>query len=154
MKTRYLLSKQPLGGRARAGMTLTETLVAVALTIITVSGTINGYILSSNRAEWSAQSLAAHSMSLQRLEQVRAAKWDTAAYPPVDQVVTDRFPAVTNVLDLPVSGTNIVTATVVTTITLVSTTPPLKMVRVDCIWPYMNRGFFTNTVRCYRAPDQ
>src|SRR6185503_11542694 len=79
----------------QAGMTLTETLVSVALTVLTITGTINGYILSTNRAEWSAQSLAAHSMALQRLEQVRAAKWDTAAYPSVDQVISDRFPAQT-----------------------------------------------------------
>jgi type II secretory pathway pseudopilin PulG len=151
MKTQFFSS---LGARGQAGMTLTETLVSVALTVLTISGTINGYILSTNRAEWSAQSLAAHSMVLQRLEQVRAAKWDTAAYPPVDQVTSDRFPAVTNVLDLPVAGTNIVMATVFTTISTISTAPPLKMVRVDCIWPYMSRGFFTNTVRCYRAPDQ
>jgi len=135
-------------------MTLTETLVSVSLTVLTIAGTINGYILSTNRAEWSAQSLAAHSMVLQRLEQVRAAKWDTAAYPPVDQVITDRFPAVTNVLDIPVSGSNVVAAAVLTTITSVSATPPLKLVRVDCIWPYMSRGFYTNTVMCYRAPDQ
>ena len=135
-------------------MTLTETLVSVALTVLTITGTINGYILSTNRAEWSAQSLAAHSMALQRLEQVRAAKWDTAAYPSVDQVISDRFPAQTNVLDLPVAGSNIVAAIVQTTISTVSTAPPLKLVRVDCIWPYMNRGFYTNTVRCYRAPDQ
>src|SRR5262245_1856415 len=137
-----------------AGITLTETLVSISLTVLTISGTVNGYILSTNRAEWSAQSLAAHSMALQRLEQVRSAKWDTGAYPAVDRVVSANFPAVTNVLDLPISGTNIVTATVVTTIDTISVSPPLKLIRVDCIWPYMRHGFFTNTVACYRAPDQ
>ena len=122
--------------------------------MITVTGTINGYVLSTHRAEWSAQSLAAHSMALQRLEQVRAAKWDLAAYPSVDQVIQSNFLAVTNIMDLPVSGTNVVTATIHTTITTVSASPPLKMVKVDCVWPFINRGMFTNTVISYRAPDQ
>src|SRR5690349_17296147 len=121
----------------QAGMSLSETIVSMALTMITVTGTINGYVLSTHRAEWSAQSLAAHSMALQRLEQVRAAKWDLAAYPSVDQVIQSNFLAVTNIMDLPVSGTNVVTATIHTTITTVSASPPLKMVKVDCVWPFI-----------------
>ena len=135
-------------------MSLSETVVSIALTMITITGTINGYILSTHRAEWSAQSLGAHSMALQRLEQVRAAKWDLAAYPPVDYVAQANFPTVTNIMDLPVSGTNVVTATVYTTITTVSANPPLKMIKVDCVWPFIRHGTFTNTVISYRAPDQ
>jgi len=135
-------------------MTLVETMVSMAIAVVTISGTINGYILSANRAAWSSQSLAAHSMVMQRMEQVRSAKWDTAAYPPVDRVVPASFPAVTNVLDIPVSGTNIVTARVITTVSTVSANPPLKMIRVDCIWPYLSRGWFTNTMMSYRSPDQ
>ena len=135
-------------------MTLAETLISVSIATLTIGGTVDGYLLSANRAEWSAQSLAAHSMAMQRLEQVRSAKWDTAAYPQVDRVVPVNFPGVTNVLDIPISGTNVVTARVITTISTVSTAPPLKLIRVDCIWPYMNHGWFTNTVMSYRAPDQ
>jgi hypothetical protein len=93
-------------------------------------------------------------MALQRLEQIRSAKWDTAAYPPVDNVTAANFPDTTQVMDLPISGTNVVTATLRTAITTVSANPPLKSIRIDCIWPYLSRGWFTNTVMSYRAPDQ
>ena len=138
----------------RSGMTLVETIVSMLIVAVMISATINGYILSSYRAEWSAYSLAAHSMALQRIEQVRAAKWDTAASPVVDLIIQDNFPKITNVLDIPISGSNLVTATVTTIISTVSSNPPLKMVRVDCVWPFMSRGFFSNTVISYRAPDQ
>ena len=117
-------------------------------------GTVNGYVLSSKRAERSAYSLAAHSLAMQRMEQVRAAKWDTLAYPLVDQIQSSNFPVVVEVLDVPLSGTNITYATNWTTITTVSTSPPLKMIRVDCTWPFITTGVVTNTVISYRAPDQ
>ncbi len=137
-----------------AGMTLMETLVSMLIVAIVVSATINGYILSTNRADWSAQSLAAHSLALQRLEQVRAATWNISGETDVDNVTAANFPEIKAVLDLPVSGTNAVTATIRTTISTVSANPPLKMVRVDCVWPYRNRGLFTNTITTYRAAEQ
>jgi type II secretory pathway pseudopilin PulG len=137
-----------------AGMTLMETLVSMLIVAIVISATVNGYILSTNRADWSSQSLAAHSLALQRLEQVRAATWNVSGEVDVDQVTSTNFPEVQSVLDLPVSGTNAVVATVRTTITTVSANPPLKMVRVDCVWPYRNRGLFTNTIVTYRAAEQ
>lgn len=142
------------GADRQMGHTLMEVLVSILIMTMTVVATVNGYLLSSYRAEWSAHSLAAHSLALQRIEQVRAAKWDQAAYPAVDQVVQANFPVTTNVLDLPSSGTNMVYATNYTTITTVSTNPPLKMVRVDCVWQFPGRGVYSNTVVSYRAPDQ
>lgn len=152
MRTKLLLSRE--SARCREAMTLVESLVSVSIAVLTIGGTMNGYVLSTQRAEWSAHSLAAHSLALQRMEQVRSAKWDTAAYPQVDQVVTSNFRSITNILDVPVSGSNLILASIHTTITTVSAVPPLKMVRVDCIWPFMNRGLFTNSVMSYRAPDQ
>jgi len=137
-----------------AGTTLAETVISLAIVVITIAGTVNGYIYTTTRSEWSAYSLAAHSMALQRLEQVRAAKWDTGAYPAVDRVVSTNFPSVTNVLDLPIAGTNVTPAICVTTIRTVSANPPFKLVRVDCSWPFRSNQWFTNTVTCYRAPDQ
>jgi len=64
-------------------------------------------------------------------------KWDTLGFPVVDVLVSSNFPPVTNILDVPISGTNIVYATNITTITTVSLSPPLKMIRVDCSWPFM-----------------
>jgi len=99
------------GPSRQTGMTLMETLVSMLIVAIVISATINGYILSTNRADWSSQSLAAHSLALQRLEQVRAATWNISGETDVDQVTSANFPVVQSVLDLPVSGTNVVTAT-------------------------------------------
>lgn len=142
------------GRRREGGSTLAETVVSLALALVTVTGTVNGYIFTTTRAEWSAYSLAAHSLAMQRVEQVRAAKWDTGAYPPVDQVEGTNFPVATALLDIPVAGTNATLATCYTTIRSVSANPPLKLVRVDCVWPFRNGQLFTNTVSAYRAPDQ
>jgi Tfp pilus assembly protein PilV len=140
--------------RQTQGSTLIEALIALSIALITVSASVKGYILAANKAEWSAYSLAANSMAMQRLEQTRAAKWDPGAWPSVDLVVPASFPPLTNVLDVPISGTNITYGTVTTLVTNISANPPLKMVRVDCAWKFMNHGWFTNTVVSYRAPDQ
>ena len=92
--------------------------------------------------------------AMRRLEQTRAAKWDPLAYPSVDDVVQSNFPVTITNLDIPLNGTNAVYATNTTTITLISTNPPLKMVRVDCVWSVLSRGPFTNSLITYRAPDQ
>lgn len=119
-----------------------------------LAGLVTGYVLSAQRAEWSAYSLAANSLAMQRVEQIRAAKWDPLAWPPVDEVVASNFPPSIEVLDIPVSGTNLVYATNTVTIAEVSVQPPLKLVRVDTTWSFGGRGPFTNTMITYRAPDQ
>jgi len=135
------------------GGSLVELVIAMAIAVVTIGGSVKGYILTARKAEWSAYSLAAHSMALQRIEQTRAAKWDPSAWPAIDRVLQGNFPAQTNVLDVPIAGTNIVYGRVYTTVTNIAAYPPLKMVRVDCIWPFQ-QGMFTNTVITYRAPDQ
>ena len=122
---------------------------------LVIGVTINGYVSAATRAEWSAYSLAAHSRALQRIEQVRSAKWDPGTFPPTDELTNSYFSILdTNILDIPISGTNVVWSTNYTTISTVSTDPPLKMVRVDCVWRFMNRAISTNTIVTYRAPDQ
>ena len=86
-------------------------------------------------------------------EQARAAKWDLDGSPSVDQLVTGSFPLRLEILDIPRSGTNIVYATNITTISTLSPTPPLKLIRVDCIWRFISRGPFTNTAMTYRTVD-
>ena len=140
--------------RSISGYSLVEVAFSLAIASVAIIGSINGYILSATRAEWSAYSLAAHSMALQRIEQARAAKWDPMATPAVDQVVGANFPVTVDILDVPSSGTNIVYATNITTITTVSADPALRMIRVDCIWPFRAHGVFTNTLTSYRATDQ
>ena len=98
--------------------------------------------------------LAAQSLASQSLEQSRAAKWDPKGYPATDQLVSSNFPLKVQILDIPMTGSNIVYATNITSISTVSVNPPLKMISVECIWRLLERGLFTNTVVSYRAPDQ
>jgi prepilin-type N-terminal cleavage/methylation domain-containing protein len=139
---------------SRAAFTLTEVLVSMLVAGIMVVGVISGFVQSHRQAEWSAYSLAANSLAMQPLEQARAAKWDPYATPPVDQLVSSNFPERVEVLDIPISNTNIVFATNRTTIQTVSATPPLKQILVECTWTFLNRGVFTNAIITYRAPDQ
>jgi prepilin-type N-terminal cleavage/methylation domain-containing protein len=132
--------------------TLIELVIATAIAALVIGGTIYGYVMSAQRAEWSAYSLAAHSLALQRIEQTRAAKWDPQGFPPVDDL-TNR-PPVVDILDIPMSGTNIAYATSVTTIATISVNPPLKKIRVQTTWPFVGGGIHTNIIVTYRAPDQ
>lgn len=134
--------------------TLVEVVVSAAVAAMTVAGIVYGYTQSTKRAEWSGYSLAAQALAVQRLEQTRACRWDPDAG--VDQLVSASFGVQTLVLDIPIIGTNAAYATNITTITAISTNPPLlRMVRVDCIWKFPVTGrFFTNTVATYRSPDR
>src|SRR5688572_22083905 len=136
--------------RSAMAFTLIEIVMATGFSAMVIGATIYGYIMSAKRAEWSAYSLAAHSMAMQRVEQARAAKWDPAGFPPVDDLTYK--PAVVDILDIPISGTNIASATSTTTIVTISTNPLLKKIRVETVWPFVNRGIFTNVVVTYRAP--
>lgn len=145
--------------RSQKAFTLVEVMIAMSIVVVSLAGVITGYIVATRQAEWSAYSLAAQSLATQRLEQTRAAKWDprAAAIAGVtnDELVAANFPTVpTNILDMPVSGTNVAYATNFTTITDVSSGGyPLRMIRVDCVWSFRQR-LFTNTIAAYRAPDQ
>ena len=149
---KLLLTPSPFG--PRHATSLIEVVMSIAIAAVAIVGSVTGYVSSAYRAEWSAYSLAANSLALQRMEQTRAAKWDTQAYPMVDRLISANFGVTNSILDVPLTKTNIVYATNYTTITTLSANPPLKMVRVDCVWAYLNHGRFTNTVICYRAPDQ
>lgn len=121
---------------------------------LAIGGILYGYMMSARRAEFSAYNLAAESLALQRLEQTRATSWQPNNYPVKDELQASNFPNQTLVLDVPLQGTNIVNATIYTTITTITTNPPVRMIRVDCAWPFPNRGTITNTVVTYRSPDQ
>jgi len=136
------------------GITLTEILISLAITSLTAGVMVSSYVLSARSADWIAHSAAADLCAQTRLEQTRVAKWDTQTSPTVDELVSNNFPAEVVALSLPLPGPNPVYATNLTTITVVSDNPPLKMVRVDCVWPYQNRGLFTNSSVTYRGADQ
>lgn len=137
-----------------SAFTLVEVIMSISVAAITIGGIIAGYTMSARWAEWSSYSLAAYSLAMQKLEQTRAAKWDPQGFPAVDELVSSNFPVQFDVMDIPVSGTNVVYATNTTTITTLSASPDLKMIRVDCTWMFMSRGPFTNTVMTYRTADQ
>jgi hypothetical protein len=147
-------------GRSRIeAFTLAEVAIALAISALMFGGIVMGFIQSAQRAEWSAYDLSAHSLALQGIEQARAATWDPMAPSPIDNCTQTNFPTVkTNILDVPISGSNTTYATNTWTITMVSTNPyPLKMIRVDCTWSLRRSGInkvFTNTVATLRAPNQ
>lgn len=149
-----LIAHSDRSSQAQKAFTLAEQVIALGVSLILISGVVSGFIQTTRQAEWSAYSLAAQSLASQALEQSRAAKWDPRAYPAVDQLVTSNFPVQVQVLDIPVTRSNIVYATNIVTVTMVSTNPSLKMIAVQCTWPFLNRGIFTNTIVSYRAPDQ
>ena len=149
-----IILRKRRGSRKRAGFTLAEQLISMAVALVLISGIVSGFIQAVKQAEWSSYSLAAQSLANQCLEQARSAKWDPSGYPAVDQLQSANFPINVQILDIPMTRSNIVYATNVITISTISTTPALRMIRVDCTWPFFNRGNFSNTVVSYRAPDQ
>ena len=142
----------PAGMGRRNGYTLVEVLMSMAVAGILITGLVSGYRQSVRVAEWSGYSLAANSIALQGLERARAAKWDPAGG--VDRLQTSYLTNTVEVLDIPSTRTNAVYATNFYSITAVSAAPPLKMVRVDCVWRFFDRGLYTNSVSTYRAVDQ
>lgn len=134
-------------------MTLAEVVVALAITGLSVGGIISGYNYCTTSAERAGLSFAANARAMERIEETRSAKWDTASWPVVDFLVASNFPSKTVMLDLSGTGTETTTATILTTISQISSNPPLRSIRVDCVWNYKTR-FVTNTIETCRAPDQ
>lgn len=139
---------------ARAGMTLVEVVMAMAISGLAVAAIVTGYTFCNTSAQRAALSLAASARAMERLEEVRSAKWDTAIWPAVDQLLATNFPAKTVTLDVSGSGDGARQATVLTQITQISTTPPLKRIRVNCIWRFDDAQWITNSIETCRAPDQ
>ena len=157
LMTQNCNNRRTRSGRGRkscAGMTLTEIVISLAITTLAVGGMVSGYTFSVERAEWSARSSAAQILVDQKLEQTKAARWDVLAAPVVDELVTTNFPVEITALGIPSTSSQGIVATNITTISVVSDSPPLKMIRIQCIWPFKERGPFTNTLVTYRSPDQ
>jgi len=129
--------------------------MAVGILAACLGGIITGYVISSKRVEWSAYSLAAQSLALQRLEQTRACKWDLGAYPIVDgELQASNFPQQVVVLDIPMNSSNAIFATNITDVIDIQTNyPPIKLVRVRCLWPFHNGKTYTNTIVSYVIPS-
>jgi prepilin-type N-terminal cleavage/methylation domain-containing protein len=155
MKTQCPKQKvQALPARSQAGMTLVEVVVALVVTGLAVGGIVTGYSYCSNSAQKAALAQAANARAMERIEETRSAKWDMSSWPTVDQLVATNFPAKVVILDLSGSGAVATMATLQTEISQISTTPPLKRVRVNCIWTYRGAQVITNSIETFRAPDQ
>ncbi|HMP83530.1 MAG TPA: hypothetical protein PKA41_12590 [Verrucomicrobiota bacterium] len=146
------------GSPGSSAFTLVETIMCLVVAGIIFGGAIAAYVQSARFTEWTGYSLAAQTMSLNQLEQVRAAKWDTESVPEVDEwPAGDTFEAGPLALDVPRSGTNVLYATnfitVTTNIPGLTAGMRLKLVRVDTVWAYRDE-LFTNTTVTYLAPDR
>jgi prepilin-type N-terminal cleavage/methylation domain-containing protein len=153
-----LLRHQPR--RIQAGFSLLEVVMAMFVFTIVVAGMVDGYVQMNRMATWASWSLAAQSVASEGLEQARAAQWNELSgpdqWPPTTNALGNSWPCIiTNCsLDVPSTGQPIWVTNLIT-ISTVSTAPPLRMIRSDCIWSFSITGqFYTNTVITMRAPDQ
>lgn len=140
--------------RNRKAFTINEVLVSLVIAGLGLSGTVSAYVLSAKRAEWQLCSSAAQGLAIQRLEQARAAKWDLSTSPATDELVAANFPTLITLLEIPQTSGNSVQGTVTTSISSISTSPAIRLVRVDCIWSLWYAGPFTNSVFAFRSPVQ
>jgi type II secretory pathway pseudopilin PulG len=135
-------------------MTLVEVVIALAITGLMVAGIVDGYIFCTTAAVKTELVQAASARAMERIEEARSVKWDTSVWPMVDLLVATNFPDKDVSLDLPGSGPGGTSATIKTTISQISLTPPIKSIRVDCIWQFRGAELVTNTIETIRAPDQ
>jgi len=146
------------GRSLRAGFTLVETVVSLAVLGVVVGGVVLGYVRFSQQAEWSAHSLAAQSLASQGAEQARSAKWDRQAWPQgigpgqPDELGVTNYTQI-NTLDVPMNAQPIL-ATNFISVSTISTNPALRQIQSDCVWSFRNGNVFTNTVVILRASDQ
>ena len=136
------------------GITLSEVVISIAISALSVAAVVSSSVLSARSADWMSHSTAADAAANSRMEQTRAAKWDTEATPMIDELLNNNFPAQVVPLYVPIHGSAMLYGTNRVTIIQVSDAPPLKLVQVECIWSMPERGPFTNSVVMYRSPDQ
>ena len=135
-------------------MTLVEVVISLGISVLIVAGIVTGYIYCTTANVKDSLYMAANGRALERLEEARSARWDTSSYPAVDELVATNFPDKQVTLDLSGSGSTITRATLHTEISPLSVTPPLRRIRVDCIWSVKGDELVTNTIETCRAPDQ
>jgi len=156
MQVRCSDHRKAVGGRRR-GFTLTEVVVSFAIAAFTVGGIISSYLMAAQHSEWSTASAAAHQVAMDRMAQLRAARWELSWEG--DPTLTNELVELVNipdppaVLEIPQTGTGVLLATNYVTVTKLSD-PPVAVLRVNCVWSLVTRGPFTNSLVSYRAPDQ
>jgi type II secretory pathway pseudopilin PulG len=144
--------------KAGAAFTLVELVVSVAILALAMLGMVWGYVQTNYRAEWSSMSLAVQALTVQSVEQARAARWDVysavaAGLNPDELGVITNTIIYTNALRIPSSGQT-VSVTNVLRISNISVTPKpsVRQIRSDCTWYFPRTGiWFTNTIITYRG---
>jgi prepilin-type N-terminal cleavage/methylation domain-containing protein len=155
MKTRFSNEKiVQFPPRGRAGMTLVEVVIALAITGLTVEGIIAGYVYCTTSAVKAELAQAANARAMERIEEARSARWDTSSWPIVDQLVATNFPDEVVSLDMPGTNSGGTLATIQTEIAQISLSPPIRTIHVDCIWQFRGVELITNSIETIRAPDQ
>lgn len=131
-----------------------EVLIALVISGVAIAGIVSAYIMANTTAEVFGLSLAANAQASQWMEQMRSAQWDTSVWPPIDQLTTTNFSNEVVTLEVSGAGVPAVYATNFATISTISTNPPLRRIRVDCIWSFRGGQLMTNTIESCRAPNQ
>jgi prepilin-type N-terminal cleavage/methylation domain-containing protein len=144
--------------RVNAGFTLAEVVISISVLGLVIQGVILGYVKMGQQAEWSAYSLAAQSLASQGAEQARSSNWkpqlpQRGVGPGLPDELGLTTYTRTETLDVPVDGEPII-ATNTVSITAVSLSPPVRQISSECVWRFMGRGLYTNTVIMLRAPDE
>ena len=139
----------------RAAFTLMEVVICLGLFALVTAGIVYGYAQTDRFAEWSEMSLAAQSLASQDTEQARTATWQTSTATNIDQLpASTNIYTDTNYIEVPSTGQQMI-VTNYTTVTAISTNPPLREIRTDCKWQFpLTRTWFTNTVITERAQIQ
>lgn len=156
-------------------MTLVEVVVSAAIVALVFGAILNGYIYTAKKVEWTGYSLAAQSAGAQVVEQARSAVWDIARG--VNQLTnmallssnwngstTTYSGYTTNILDVPISGNNVVVATNYVSIQQFNLSGNtnvqkfIQFIRVDTVWRFTGWGnssirYYTNSMGSYIAPD-
>jgi hypothetical protein len=149
---------------SRKAFTLVEVVMSLAISVVVIGSVWTAYITNGKFVAKTIASGAANAALIDRTEQIRGAKWDLRGATQVDELISANFPVTIQVLNLPVNVmtqfvagaavriTNTVYATNTTTISQLSASPPLRMIRTDCTWKDRNGVLHTNTVITYRSP--
>lgn len=141
-------------------MTLVEVVVALGITGLTVAGIVTGYTFCSTSTVKDSLYMAANARAMERMEETRSAIWAPYRAKPVDELVATNFPDKVVILDLSGSGSATNLAMLKTDISQISpspsspVSPPVRRIRVDCIWQFRGIELITNTIETCRAPDQ
>ena len=119
-----------------------------------VAGIVTGYIFCTTSTVKDSLYMAGNARAMERLEETRSAIWAPFRGDPEDDLVATNFPDKVVTLDLSGSGSDTTSATLKTDISQISLSPPVRRIRVDCIWQFRGVELITNTIETIRAPDQ